>query len=531
MRRRSLIGGRGVFGSLLIKKRSYSDTTNITSSITAPLFLTPPTKSNHVKRVFHGTIAHSRSVDDFELIQKGFLAVTDSGHISHVIPDTTTNPLNNPSNSTLKKQFLSLIPSAQRVNEDSFTLESLPRKGFLAPGFIDSHIHAPQYVYTGTALDLPLLDWLNKYTFPTESKFKSPEFAEDVYSKVVRRTLKSGTTTAAYYSTTHRIAAIILAQKAVQFGQRAFIGKVSMDRNSPDFYVESTEEAISEAHRFIHDLGNLNSNLVAPAITPRFVPTCTIDLMKELGKLADKYKLLVQSHISENKKEVEWVKQLHNTHSSYTHVYEDCGLLSERTIMGHGVYLGEQELDTFKTTGSSVAHCPSSNFSISSGVLNVRSLLNKGVKLSLGTDVSAGYSFSMLDAFRQAMSASKVTYTLVDEKYTALKFREGYYLATLAGAEVMGLGKLTGNFEVGKVFDALVIDPEAEGTPFDVFDQDEAENRFEKWLYLGDDRNIVKVFVQGEERLENVKHTEHAIQDIKRKEIAMEKMNVKSVHL
>eukprot|EP01088_Endostelium_zonatum_P016809 TRINITY_DN4698_c0_g2_i1.p1 TRINITY_DN4698_c0_g2~~TRINITY_DN4698_c0_g2_i1.p1 ORF type:complete len:529 (+),score=111.39 TRINITY_DN4698_c0_g2_i1:14-1600(+) len=525
MMRKMITGKRGGKGVLSLvcggsRRRSYS------SSITAPLFLTPQKRSNRIEKVFHGTIIHSRSVDDIEIIPKGFLAVTDSGHISHVIPDKT-NHSSPPSNTTLKQQFISLIPSGQAPNGlNDFNLESLPPRGFLVPGFVDTHIHAPQYVYTGTALDLPLLDWLNKYTFPTEAKFKSPDFAENVYSKVIRRTLKSGTTTAAYYSTTHRIAALILAEKAIEFGQRAFIGKVSMDRNSPDFYVETTQEAIDQAHQFIHDLGNMNSSLVAPAITPRFVPTCSVQLMKELGKLADQYKLLVQSHISENKKEVEWVKQLHNTHKSYTHVYDDCGLLNERTVMGHGVYLGDEELDTFKTTQSSVAHCPSSNFSISSGVLNVRSLLNKGVKVSLGTDVSAGYSFSMLDAFRQAMSASKVTYTLVDEKYTALKFREGYYLATLAGAEVMGLGKVTGNFEVGKVFDALVVDPDVEGTPFDVFDQDQVDNRFEKWLYLGDDRNIVKIFVQGRERLANVKEAEHEMQVPKRIEVAA-KMNVK----
>ena len=257
---------------------------------------------------------------------------------------------------------------------------------------------------------------------------------------------------------------------------------------------------MEEAQLFVGDILSLNSSLIRPAITPRFVPTCTVELMKGLSKIAAKYpnQVLIRSHISENLAEVEWVKQLHPEWKSYTDVYDKCGLMTERTVMGHGVYLSDDELKTFRERGSSISHCASSNFNIMSGVLNVRRVLDNNVKVALGTDVSGGYSFSMFDSIRQAITASKVI-AINDRKHAPLLVKEAFHLGTLAGAHVLGLGNKVGNFELNKQFDALVVDVLTDDAPMDVNEDDTIEEVFESRSYLGDDRTIRQVFVDGEE--------------------------------
>ncbi|KAL6058082.1 Guanine deaminase [Balamuthia mandrillaris] len=445
-----------------------------------------------VRTVWRGSIVHSLSFEKLEVLPKACLGLFDNGRIAFLHKKEA-------SLEELKEKEYPDLPWASDCH-----LREVPPKGFLAPGFIDTHTHAPQYVFSGTAMDLGLLDWLNKYTFPTEAKFGEKEFAVHVYDKVVQRTLRSGTTTCAYYGTIHREGTRVLAETVHKYGQRAFVGKVSMDRNSPETYIEaSTEDALADAEAFVQDVLSLGDPLVQPALTPRFVPTCTLELMKGLGALAKKHDLFIQSHISENKNEVAWVKDLHPQYSSYAEVYEACSLMTEKTVMAHGIYLTEEEIELFKKTGASISHCPNSNFTLHSGVLNVRHLMEKGLsKIAVGTDVSGGYSPSMLDALRNVVTASNVISFYEGEGkkekgYAPLTFAEAFYLCTLAGANVFGLAEETGNFLPGKCFDALVVDAEAEGSPFDVFSSDELLDIFEKWLFLGDDRNIKQVIVNG----------------------------------
>uniref|UniRef100_A0A8C0LP14 Guanine deaminase n=1 Tax=Canis lupus dingo TaxID=286419 RepID=A0A8C0LP14_CANLU len=336
-------------------------------------------------------------------------------------------------------------------------VRELSNHEFFMPGLVDTHIHAPQYSFAGSNVDLPLLDWLTKYTFPTELKFQNIDFAEEVYTRVVRRTLKNGTTTACYFGTIHTDSSLLLAEIADKFGQRAFVGKVCMDMNAtvPE-YKETTEASIKET----------------------------------------------ESHISENISEVEAVKSLFYDYKNYTDVYDRNNLLTDKTVMAHGCYLSAEELQVFKERGAAISHCPNSNLSLSSGFLNVLEVLKHEVKIGLGTDVAGGYSSSMLDAIRRAVMVSNILLiNKINEKSLTLK--EVFRLATLGGSQALGLDKEIGNFEVGKEFDALLINPKASDSPIDLFSGDlvgeTSEAVIQKFLYLGDDRNIEEVYVGGKQ--------------------------------
>ncbi|XP_030579358.1 guanine deaminase-like isoform X4 [Archocentrus centrarchus] len=365
-------------------------------------------------------------------------------------------------------------------------------------GLVDTYIHASQYSYAGTALDMPLLQWLKTYTFPVESRFKDLEFARKVYTQIVRRTLRNGTTTACYFATIHTEASLLLGQIANDFGQRALVGKVCMDRNnSVEHYKETLQESQDETCRFIKELLNKKYPLVKPVVTPRFAPSCTGALLKQLGEIAKNNNLHIQSHISENVEEVKLVKELFPDSESYTDVYHKYNLLTDKTVMAHGCYLSDEELALFRETGASLSHCPNSNFSLCSGVLNVRNVLKHNVKLGLGTDVAGGYSASVLDAVRRTLDASKVL-TIQDPAHdVTLSFEEVFKLATLGGSQALSLNDQTGNFEVGKDFDALRINVAAEDGPIDLIQPEKPKILLEKFLNLGDDRNIAEVFVAG----------------------------------
>ncbi|KAJ3088904.1 hypothetical protein HK102_007669, partial [Quaeritorhiza haematococci] len=246
-------------------------------------------------------------------------------------------------------------------------VQTLKPRQFLLPGFVDTHIHAPQYVYTGTGYDLPLMQWLEKYTFPRESAFSSPTYARKSYTQSVKRSLRCGTTTACYYATIHLPACKILTEVIRQCGQRAFIGKVNMDRNSPDFYIEERESSVKETREFVDFVLGLGDERVTPIITPRFVPTCSAELMQALGDIAREKNLPIQSHLCENPSEIEFVKTLHPECSSYTDVYRTYGLLTDRSVMAHCVYLTDEEVAMIKDYDAGIAHCPNSNFSLQSG--------------------------------------------------------------------------------------------------------------------------------------------------------------------
>ncbi|NXX85903.1 GUAD deaminase, partial [Urocolius indicus] len=443
--------------------------------------------------VFKGTFVHSRPAAPMEILHGHLMGVDESGTIVFL-------------EQTCQQEQL-----AKKWGFKTCDIRELTNHEFFMPGMVDTHIHAPQYSFTGTRVDLPLLQWLTTYTFPTEAKFKNSDFAEEVYTRVVRRTLKNGTTTACYFATIYTDTSLLLAEITDKFGQRAFVGKVCMDINdSLPQYKEITAESVQETERFSSmPFKYFQYPRVQPIITPRFGPSCTEDLLCALGDLAQARDLHVQSHISENEEELKLVEKMFPAYKSYTELYDKNKLLTSKTVMAHACYLSEEELKLFSLRGAAISHCPNSNFSLGSGVLNVQKVLRHNVKLGLGTDVAGGYSTSMLDAIRKAMVASNsLQINKVNE--TGLTLEEAFKLATLGGSQALGLDDVIGNFEVGKEFDALLINTKASDSPFDLFSADNFEvirkglmtstlTRKDAGKVHGDDRNISEVYVAGKQ--------------------------------
>ncbi|XP_064595797.1 guanine deaminase-like [Liolophura sinensis] len=380
---------------------------------------------------------------------------------------------------------------------DKSTVRHLKNGQFFTPGFIDTHTHAPQYAMLGTALDKELCDWLSWYTFPTEAKFADPEFAAHIYNKAVGRLLNNGTTTVSYFGTTHLKACQILCDIIESKGQRAYVGKVNMDTNCPEYYRELTENSVEDTKRFIDSVLDRKNPLLTPVITPRFAGTCSRELLQKLGQLAQETQLPIQTHISECTTECAWVKDLFPETQNYADVYDKHNLLTPKTILAHGVYLTEAELNLIKKRKCALSHCANSNASIRSGILDVRELLNRGIKVGLGTDMSAGYSPSVLDAMRSSLLVSNVLTVRQPQGYQWLPYKEAFKLSTLGGATAMGLDDVIGNFQVGKDFDALLIDCDVTHSPFDTYPWDTMEDLVQKFIYQGDDRNITEVYVSG----------------------------------
>ncbi|GKY99595.1 hypothetical protein MPSEU_000913800 [Mayamaea pseudoterrestris] len=429
--------------------------------------------------------------------------------------------------------IIRLIParSLQQTEIDSFqTLDSfiqLENDEFLCPGMIDLHIHAPQYAYTGTATDRPLMGengWLESYAFPAEQRLQgNPELARQVFDGVVQRTLRTGTTTAVYYGTLHLQPCQQFFDAAMHFGQRALVGKVCMDRNSPDNYCQTLEENISETEQFIQYIHakagkRVRSNdcplpLVLPVVTPRFIPTCTPELLTWLGKMAAVYDCHVQTHLSESHDEVSYSRQLDATQDykdgigrTDAEILDSHQLLTEQCILAHAVHMTTADMDLLKRRGSAVAHCPLSNMFFAGGSLHCRMLMERGNKVGLGTDVAGGYSPSMLDSCRTAVIASRAiehqclahgqTQELQAQQHV-MDYRHAFYLATVGGAKALGLEGKIGNLQVGAEFDAMILSTNVQQSSVQVFDDDTLADIFQKLLVLGDDRHVKRVFVQG----------------------------------
>ncbi|CAG8022412.1 unnamed protein product [Penicillium salamii] len=424
------------------------------------------------------------------------------------------------------------------------------RNEFFFPGFIDTHIHAPQFPNIGLFGSSGLLDWLNEYTFPMEASFraksdpknqqtdpkKTPPEGLRVYDQVVARTLAHGTTCASYFATIHVPATNALAALCHSHGQRAFIGRVCMDNKDqcPSYYVDQSAEqgfnATKSTIEYIHTLDPKGA-LINPIITPRFAPSCSKESLAGLGKLAASYSppLHIQTHISESTAEVDLVQKLFPDSTSYADVYDKANLLTNRTILAHGVHLTKEELNLIRTRGSKVSHCPASNSALGSGLAPVRFMLDQGVTVGLGTDVSGGYSPSILEAARQASLISRlVQYSSEYQEKTGNKTSDGsekltvdeaLYLATRGGAAVVDMADDLGGFDKGMIWDAQLIElgavknsttspldskslvarAVATGTVGDVdlFGDETWQEQIQKWMWSGDDRNVKNVWVQG----------------------------------
>lgn len=363
----------------------------------------------------------------------------------------------------------------------------------IIPGLCDMHVHAPQFVYRGLGLDLQLMDWLNKYAFPTEARFADENYARIYYKAFADEMAKSGTTRAVVFGTLHVPATEILMEELNERGVAAFVGKVNMDTLSPDYLCETAEQSLLDTERWIVETAD-RYPLVRPAITPRFIPTCSTEVLEGLGRLAEKYKVPVHSHISEDLGEMSVVRERYPDIPTDGEVYDRFGLLGGRTVMAHFLYPTKEEMELVAGRGVTIVHCPQSHGNVAAGFSPLRKMLKAGVKVALGSDIAGGCSIGILRAMSDAIYMSKLQWLLSGKQDMFLSVAEAFYLGTMGGGQFFGK---VGCFEPGYEFDAVVIDDASLNVPADRLT---LEERVERVIHLGDDRNVIGRYVAGVKR-------------------------------
>lgn len=366
------------------------------------------------------------------------------------------------------------------------------------PGMTDLHIHAPQFAYRGTGMDEELMGWLERYAFPEESRYADTGYAARAYGIVTEKLKRGATTRVVMFATIHPKATLILMDCMEKSGVVSYIGKVNMDRNaSPELTEESAARSAEDTRRFIRECASRGYRRTKPIITPRFVPCCTDELMEALGRIRKEYDLPVQSHLSENPEEIEFVRELAPEAAFYGDAYDRFGLFGKdgRTVMAHCVYSPPEEVQRMLDNGVWIAHCPGSNMNIASGIAPVRHYLERGLRIGLGTDVAGGDSESMFRAVTDAIRASKMYWRYIDHNAKPLTFPEAFWLASKGGGSFFGK---VGSFEEGYAFDAVVLDdsiePSARALPL----RDRLERAFYQRL---DKRGIIMKFADAEQIL------------------------------
>jgi guanine deaminase len=413
-------------------------------------------------KIYKGNILFTKDKNKFEIIENGFIVVND-GKVVNVYDK-------------LPKEY---------INTEIIDFKDK----LIIPGMNDLHCHAPQFRNLGMAMDKELLPWLNDYTFPEESKYADIEYADKMYKRFVKEVWKKGTTRIAVFATVHKEASIRLMDIFKASGLGAFVGKVNMNINCTDALLEGTKKSIEDTRDILNMTRNKN-DLVKPIITPRFIPSCDSELLKELGNLAIEYNVETQSHLSENLGEIEWVKELQPDAKFYGDAYNRFNLFGQtKTLMAHCVYSSDEELNLMKNNNVMAVHCPTSNLNVGSGVMPIRKFLDKNMPISLGSDVSGGHDLSIFKMMVYAIQGSKLWWVNSGKKLDFLSLSEAFYIATKGGGSFFGK---VGSFEEGYEFDALVIDDSELN-----HDNYSLIERLERFIYIGDDRHILHRYVRG----------------------------------
>lgn len=447
---------------------------------------------NTIKKAFKGSAFHTKEYGKLEFLEDVLIKVDSNGIISEIV---------NKDNENYEEELI--------YAKNNYEFIELSDGEYFLPGFVDLHVHAPQWPQAGMALDEPLNVWLDECTFPLEAKYSDINFAREVYTDLVKQYLARGTTTVMYFATIHNEASLELAKICANLGQRGLVGKVVMDDPvmNPDFYRDkSTSEALDNTEKFILDVKKVAENCIQgvyPVITPRFVPSCTDEALLGLGKLAKKYNTYVQSHCSEGQWEHDFVKERFGIRD--TEVLEKFGLLGKKSVMAHCNFLNEEDGEIFAKTGTAVGHCPISNSYFANAVLPVKRLKSQGVDIGLGTDISGGFSPSLYENIRHAVMVSRMLEDGVDAKKCScergvsnsrISVIEAFYLATTGGGESLQLP--LGKIEKGYICDLQVIDTKAKNnilSDFGAFPK--KEHLLQKIIYLATLENIKEVYVQG----------------------------------
>ena len=422
--------------------------------------------NKRVLRALKGHIVYSKTSDKLEICENGYL-VYEGNQVEGVYP---------------------ILPE----DYEGILVEDYGDR-IIVPGFVDLHVHAPQYAFRGLGMDMELLDWLETNTFPEESKYKDLTYAKNAYQMFTDNLKKSVTTRACIFATIHKEATILLMDMLEKAGMATMVGKVNMDRNSPDYLREETEESAKETILWLEEVGKRQYKHTKPILTPRFIPSCTDELMRELKEIQRAYQIPVQSHLSENYGEIAWVQELCPESEFYGDAYDRFGLFGRdnKTVMAHCVHSDEREIMRMKENGVFIAHCPESNTNLSSGVAPIRRYLAEGMHVGIGSDVAAGSTENMFVAMRYAVQASKLRWRLKDDRLDPLTMPEVFYMATKGGGEFFGK---VGSFEMGYELDAVVLDD----SRLIHLQEMSVEQRIERMIYLADEREVYAKYVAGE---------------------------------
>lgn len=448
-----------------------------------------PLRSGLRGRAIIGDFFHAPALDRLEILADTLIAIDETGTISAVLGP------NDPDRADAEARFGDM---ALRLPQGSYGL----------PGFVDTHVHAPQYPQLGLALDAPLETWLNTYTFPLEAQYANLEFAATRYQSLVEDLLAGGTTTALYFATQHVAASKLLADICLTLGQRALVGKVAMDDPAacPDGYRDATPEAAVAGTREVIEYirahpGNQEA-LVLPVVTPRFTPSCSEAALAGLGALAHQYDCHVQTHCSES----DWAHghALSRFGVTDTQALDGFGLLTRRTVLAHATFLSTDDMDRLAGRGAGVAHCALSNIYFANSVFPLRKALERQVGVGLGTDISGGPSASMFDACLATVRSSRMLEEGVDPDLpperrgrpnSAVDLVAAFHLATAGGGDVLDLP--VGRLAVGCRFDLVAIDATARAGGIRLFDLTDPTAIFEKIMHGATRANVATVWVDG----------------------------------
>lgn len=418
--------------------------------------------------ILKGNVVYSKNKDELRILKDHYL-ISESGLVKGV--------------------FEKVPPEYAQVSVSDYG------ECLIIPGLTDLHVHAPQYTFRAMGMDMELLEWLETNTFPEEAKYQDLEYARRAYRIFTDNLKRSATTRACIFGTIHRDATLLLMDQLEQSGLVTYVGKVNMDRNCPDYLrEESAEESEIQTVEWIKDVLHKKYQNTMPILTPRFTPSCSDELMENLKKIQMYYQIPVQSHLSENPGEIAWVKELCPWSEFYGDAYDRFGLFGAdcKTVMAHCVYSGKEEQQRMKENGVFIAHCPESNMNLSSGVAPVRTFLEEGLHVGIGSDVAGGSTENLFKAMALAIQASKLRWRMQDDGLKPLTLEEVFYIATKGGGEFFGN---VGSFEPGFELDAVVLDD----TRIVHSQNLDVRARLERMIYLADEREVRAKYVRGRE--------------------------------
>lgn len=359
----------------------------------------------------------------------------------------------------------------------------------ITPGFIDTHIHFPQTDIIG-ANGTQLLDWLNNYTYPVEAAFADEAYARDTARFFIEELLRNGTTSAMVFATSHGHSVDAVFESALEKNMRLVSGKVLMNRNAPEALCDGPDHGRDETLKLIKKWRG--KGRLGYAVTPRFAMTSTAEQLKAAGELlAEHSDLYLQTHLSENEEEVRLTRNLFPEARDYLDIYARYGLVTNRSVFAHALHMSDDAFERIANAGASISFCPTSNLFLGSGLFDLEAARRNGVNVSLGTDVGAGVSFSLLQTMKSAYEVSQLLRLSIDPY-------ESLYMATLGGAKALAADDAIGHLAPGAEADFIVLDLAA--TPLIARRMRAARSLKERLfalMVLGDDRAVARTYVAG----------------------------------